>query len=124
MAADGRRQLPTSCTAYAARTPGERRRVARELHEVYVEEDPRRGAAATPQRDTVRRALEQVRALSSDLHSREVDDGLEHALTDYPHMVAPPVTRWVTTVSGDDSGLPTEPRDELYLSCARRSGTR
>jgi signal transduction histidine kinase len=111
----------------------ERRRVARELHdqvahslavalnslelhESYLEKDPRR---ARQQLDnatrSVRRALERVRALSTDLRSREVDDGLERALADYLHMMAPPTVTWAVKMSGDDSALPAELRDELYL---------
>jgi signal transduction histidine kinase len=87
-----------------------------ELHEVYLEKDPllaeRQLRVATR---AVRGALERVRGLSTDLRDREVHDGLEHALVGYLRMVAPPAIDWTVTVSGDDRGLLTELRDELYL---------
>lgn len=88
-----------------------------ELHEAYLqEEDPRRAQEQLRNATrAVRHALDRVRALTSDLRSREVDDGLEQALADYLHMAAPPAMRWAVTVSGDDSVLPAELRDEVYL---------
>lgn len=130
-------RLPRSVVDFVNRLrrshTNERRRIARELHdqvahslgvalnslelhECYLKEDPPR--AQTQLRNAVhavRRSLERVHALSSDLRSREVNDGLEHALSDYLHMVALPTVRWAVTVSGDDSALPADTRDELYL---------
>lgn len=123
MGADGGDRLPRS----------ERRRVARELHdhvahtlgvalnslelhELYLDEDPQRAERQLNNAtQAVRAALDRVRALSSDLRGSEVDDGLEHALAGYLHMVAPPAIAWTVTVTGDDCRLPAELREEVYL---------
>lgn len=87
-----------------------------ELHEIYLAKDPARAQAQlrTAVR-AVRRSLEAVRTLSSDLRSRQVDEGLDAALCGYLGAVAPPTVRWTVTVTGDDSTLPAETRDELFL---------
>lgn len=87
-----------------------------ELHEAHIQDDPAhaldllRGAMRT-----VRQALEAVRALSLDLRSREVHDGLESALSEYLQTVASPNVQWTVQVTGHEAGLPEDVRDELYL---------
>ena len=112
---------------------GERRRVARELHdkvahslgvalnslelhEAYLERDPSRALRelhiATR---AVRGALRHVQNLSADLRGREVLDSVDHALRDYLRMVAAPAVDWSVTVRGDERTLSPDLRDDLYL---------
>jgi signal transduction histidine kinase len=88
-----------------------------ELHQLYLQSDlPRAQAQLRSAVSAVRTSLEMVSALCSDLRRREVVDGLEAALRDYLGTVAPPAIRWAVRVTGDDSALPVELRDELFLT--------
>jgi signal transduction histidine kinase len=88
-----------------------------ELHEIYLHSDPPRARAQLRSAvRAVRRSQETVRALCADLRQREVVDGLESALSGYLRMVAPPTVDWTITVTGDDSRLPAETREELFLT--------
>jgi signal transduction histidine kinase len=88
-----------------------------ELHQLYLDSDPRRALAQlrTAVR-AVRRSQETVRALCWDLRRREVTGGLAAALREYFAAVAPPVLDWEVAVTGDDSRLPAESCDELFLA--------
>ncbi|HEV2782642.1 MAG TPA: sensor histidine kinase [Actinophytocola sp.] len=87
-----------------------------ELHEVYLHSDPSRAQEQLRSAvRAVRRSHEAVRTLCSNLRRREVVDGLEDALREYLAAVTPPAIAWTVTVTGDDSRLPAETRDELFL---------
>ncbi|MDQ3790414.1 MAG: sensor histidine kinase [Actinomycetota bacterium] len=112
---------------------GERRRVARELHdkvahslgvalnslelhEAYLERDPSRARRELRvARHAVRGALRHVQELSADLRGRAVLGSVDHALRDYLRMVASPAVDWSVTVRGDERTLDPDLRDDLYL---------
>ena len=88
-----------------------------EMHEMYGTNDPLRAQAQLSSAvRAVRSSLESVRALCFDLRRREVGDGLEEALTEYLRSAAPADVEWSVQVTGNDSGIPDELRDELYLT--------
>ena len=87
-----------------------------ELHQLYRHRDPARAQAhLRSAMRAVRRSQETVGALCSNLRRRQVVGGLEAALREYLDAVAPPEMAWTVAVTGDDSRLPAETRDELFL---------
>jgi signal transduction histidine kinase len=87
-----------------------------ELHEWHLEVDRKRSVTQLHRAvQAVREALDTVRALSSDLRRRDVNNGLESALSEYLRTVAPPTVHWTVTMTGYEAGLPGTVGDELYL---------
>jgi PAS domain S-box-containing protein len=111
----------------------ERRRLARDLHdrvahdmalvyqslELYKalkESDPQRAAFKIElARHMVREALDSTRNLSMELMEPEVRRGLEAALADLLRDLVPPDVRVDLSASGDETLIPPETRNQLFL---------
>lgn len=111
----------------------ERRRIGRELHdrvahsimvafrnlelyEMYKTRYPSKARAKLElAKRTAQQALESTRGLSSELRNSLADEGLEVALSDYLRLVVPAGVNARISVEGDESLVPPEIRDELFL---------
>ncbi|MFC7648944.1 response regulator [Streptosporangium lutulentum] len=66
-------------------------------------------------REAIREGLRGTRQLSADLWERVGDDSLEVALGKYLRTTVPRSTRTTLTTFGDETDLPWEVREELYI---------
>ncbi|MDP9850012.1 signal transduction histidine kinase [Streptosporangium lutulentum] len=110
----------------------ERHRIARDLHDriahgmgvalqqldlfEFYRDDPERAAGNVAiAREAIREGLRGTRQLSADLWERVGDDSLEVALGKYLRTTVPRSTRTTLTTFGDETDLPWEVREELYI---------
>jgi signal transduction histidine kinase len=115
---------------------GERRRIAREMHDrlgsnisaaaraielaqVQLRGD-RTDLALVEQRlaqggESMREALESIRQLAQDLHLHTKTEGLEKAVLRCIEGIQPPCTETILEVNGDEDWAPPPVLDELFL---------
>ncbi len=111
----------------------ERRRISRELHdrvahsimvafrsleifEIYRTKDPSKAQARLElAKGTTQEALELTRSLSRELREMSAEEGLEVALSDLLSTSVPQSIRSRVSVEGDETLVPPQVRDELFL---------
>jgi signal transduction histidine kinase len=111
----------------------ERRRISRELHdrvahsimvafrsleifEMYETKDPSKARAKLElAKSTTQEALELTRSLSRELRSTSAEEGLEVALSELLSVSVSQGIRSRVSMEGDESLIPHQVRDELFL---------
>ena len=111
----------------------ERRRISRELHdrvahsimvafrsleifEMYETKDPSKAQAKLElAKSTTQEALELTRSLSRELRITSAEEGLEVALSELLSVSVPQGIRSRVSMEGDESLIPHQVRDELFL---------
>ena len=111
----------------------ERRRISRELHdrvahsimvafrsleifEMYRTKDPLKAQVKLElAKGTTQEALQLTRSLSRELREMSAEEGLEVALSDLLSTSVPQSIRSRVSVAGDETLIPPQVRDELFL---------
>ena len=87
-----------------------------ELHEAFKERDPERAAERLEiARRSTKKAMEWTRDLSRMLRVSESAEGLEPLLQEAMAHHLPPGMKRSLSVRGDDSRVPSEKREQMYL---------